>query len=309
MKSWPYNPVDPAIYKDCLDWPKISIVTPSYNQGKYIEETILSVINQGYPNLEYIIIDGGSSDDTIKIIKKYEHKIAYWISEKDSGQADAINKGFEKATGEIFAYLNSDDCYFTNTLFEIAKSYLENSENKLLFIGNCYWGEYYDDNNGWIDKPNFPRSLFDALKKRGLAPQPSMFWTNPLKLKFLKELRFCMDFEFWLKLINEDYKVIKIEKTLSLFRMHPNSKTSTLTQILQEELNGVSALYKKYLSPKENREITNFLLKQNQLELYEKLVLSRRHETKNIFSPLSEVLKSSLPLKMKLSAFFKIIND
>ncbi|WP_461485736.1 glycosyltransferase family 2 protein, partial [Pedobacter sp.] len=125
MKNWPYsNPVDPEIYKGRTDWPKISIVTPSYNQGQYIEETILSILNQNYPNLEYIIIDGGSTDHTVEIIKKYEDRITYWVSEKDNGQSHAINKGFEKATGEIFAYLNSDDCYYPNTFWEIANTYV-----------------------------------------------------------------------------------------------------------------------------------------------------------------------------------------
>src|SRR5258706_16339794 len=97
-------------------WPKISIVVPSFNQGRYIEETIRSVIMQGYPNLEFIIIDGGSDDNTAEIIMKYEKDIAYWGSEKDKGQTHAINKGFARATAEILAYLNSDDLYMPYTL-------------------------------------------------------------------------------------------------------------------------------------------------------------------------------------------------
>src|SRR5882762_8349036 len=106
-----------------LAWPKISIVTPSYNQGQYIEETIRSIIMQGYPNLELIIIDGGSKDNTVDIIRQYEKDIAYWVSEKDNGQTHAINKGFEKATGEILAYLNSDDIYMPYTFRLIAEMF------------------------------------------------------------------------------------------------------------------------------------------------------------------------------------------
>ena len=90
-------------------FPKITIITPSYNQGQFIEETILSVINQGYPNLEYIIMDGGSTDNTVEVIKKYSDHINYWVSEKDKGQSNAINKGLHRATGDIINWLNSDD--------------------------------------------------------------------------------------------------------------------------------------------------------------------------------------------------------
>lgn len=105
---------------DGKPWPKISIVTVSYNMVNYIEDTILSVISQQYPNLEYIVIDGGSKDGTVDIIKKYEEWITYWISEPDNGMYDAIQKGFSKATGEIMAYINSDDKFHYNALFTAA---------------------------------------------------------------------------------------------------------------------------------------------------------------------------------------------
>ncbi len=104
-----------------MTYPKISIVTPNLNQGKFLEETILSVLDQKYPNLEYIIIDGGSTDNSIDIIKKYEKNLFYWTSEKDNGMYEAIQKGFEKATGDIMAWINSDDLYHRNVFFVVAE--------------------------------------------------------------------------------------------------------------------------------------------------------------------------------------------
>ena len=112
--DWPWTEESiqlPDKMPDGSSWPKISIVTPSLNQGQFLEETIRSVLLQGYPDLEYIIIDGGSTDDTLKVIQRYESLLAYWISEKDEGMYNAINKGFSIATGEIMAWLNSDDKY------------------------------------------------------------------------------------------------------------------------------------------------------------------------------------------------------
>src|SRR5437870_5518796 len=103
-----------------MSCPRISMVTPSYNQGPFIRDTILSVLGQGYPNLEYLIIDGGSTDSTVEIIKEYEKHLSYRVSEKDNGQSHAINKGFRKATGEILMWLNSDDLLMPGALFFIA---------------------------------------------------------------------------------------------------------------------------------------------------------------------------------------------
>ena len=307
--NWPFiDSVSPTTYDCLVNWPKISIVTPSYNQGQFIEETILSILNQNYPNLEYIIIDGGSTDDTVNILKKYEHKLTFWVSERDRGQSHAINKGFEKATGEIFAYLNSDDCYYPLALFEIANSFVKSKGDKTLLIGNCYWANSFDDEKGWLDKPNFPKSLYDALKQRGLAPQPSMFWTNPQKLPFNEALSFCMDFEFWLKLIINHYNVICIDKTLSLFRVHSESKTSTLHRIQEEELNGVSLIYKKHLSLNENQKITEFLAKQTQLDVYIRTLMLKKEGKWSILKLLKMVYYSSLSLKLKIRLLLTIVD-
>ena len=122
-----------GICKNKTNYPKISIVMPSYNKVKFIERSILSILNQDYPNTELIIIDGGSDDGTIDIIKKYDHKISYWVSEKDQGQSDALNKGFKHCSGEIYGWLNSDDLYLPNA-FKNAISVFERNVKK-----NSFW--------------------------------------------------------------------------------------------------------------------------------------------------------------------------
>jgi len=132
--GWPWTeetPPLPPIMLDGKPWPKISIVTPSYNQGQFIEETIRSILLQNYPNLEYIIIDGASTDNSVDIIKKYERWITYWVTEKDRGQAQAINKGIYRASGDIFNWINSDDLLLPKVLRLVAEVSGQTATKKL----------------------------------------------------------------------------------------------------------------------------------------------------------------------------------
>jgi len=156
-------------------YPKISVITPSYNQGRFIEQTILSVISQNYPNLEYIIMDGGSTDETIEIIKKYQKYIFHWQSKKDDGQAAAINQGFKLAHGEILCWINSDDLYKTGALEKIASLFELNNQPQLVF-GNCIRFKEASKQSKGSDV--IKSHHFHKLSLCDYIIQPSSFWNR-----------------------------------------------------------------------------------------------------------------------------------
>ncbi len=224
-------------FKKNNKWPKISIVTPSFNQGAYIEDSIKSVIAQNYPNLEYIIIDGGSTDNTLDIIKKYEEHITYWISEKDQGQSNAINKGLEKCTGEIFNWLNTDDYYESGVLHKIAESFRQHNAD--IVTGKARILEV--DGSTRLIKGHY-HGLFH---KRGFAEsrlfQPSTF----IKLNKARELgclsetlHYVMDVEWYFKylLYFGCRKITGIDEVLVNYRHHEQSKSIAYKDVFQPEI-------------------------------------------------------------------------
>ncbi|MGC3947780.1 MAG: glycosyltransferase family 2 protein [Chryseolinea sp.] len=205
---------------------KISIVTPSYNQGAFIEETILSIINQNYPNLEYIIIDGGSTDNSVDIIRKYEKHLAYWVSEKDNGQSEAINKGFKKATGDIICWLNSDDILIEGALNKVANIFTANKELDLINGQTVLI-----DKNSNILSGHFVLKQKKWYAERGIyyINQPSMFWRRSLldSTGLLKEdFHTLMDKEFLIRMFERNVKIGHLEKFLAGFRIHGESKSA-----------------------------------------------------------------------------------
>ncbi len=189
-----------------MNYPKISIVTPNYNGAKYLEETILSVLNQNYPNIEYIIIDGGSTDESVEIIKKYEKSLKYWISEKDTGLYSALQKGFDRSTGEIMAWINSDDKYHPMSFFTIAEIFTSfpkinwltgaqttyDEKGRTVGIARAKkWTKYdfYDYNYKWIQ-------------------QESTVWRKSLWKKagncINTDLKYAGDLELWLRFFRHD---------------------------------------------------------------------------------------------------------
>jgi glycosyltransferase involved in cell wall biosynthesis len=154
-------------------WPKISVVTPSYNHARYIEKTIKSVLDQGYPNLEYIIIDGGSDDGSREIIERYSDRLAYWVSEPDKGQTDALIKGFRKATGDVMGWLCSDDLYEPHTLREVAETFVRHPDWQVVY-GDGQWMDA--DSNPTSPKKEIRFNRFVWMYDFNYIPQPSAFW-------------------------------------------------------------------------------------------------------------------------------------
>ncbi len=211
--------------------PPINIVTPSYNQGKFIEATIRSVLLQGYPNLEYIIIDGGSTDDSVEIIKKYQPYLSYWVSEKDTGQADAINKGIKKSSGEIIGWINSDDVYVKGTFNKVIQAFNNNLECVLVH-GNRIFLDASSNVTGWANSPPFEpsKSIYTVCSETAFWRRSAMNNVGLLKDK----LQFAMDLEFFCRLYKYG-EFVKLKDYLGYLRCHDNSKSSTIAHIGKQE--------------------------------------------------------------------------
>jgi len=202
---------------------KISIVTPSFNQGHFLEETILSVLNQRYPNLEYIIIDGGSTDQSVDVIRRYEKHLAYWVSEKDRGQVHAINKGLQRTTGDIFAFLNSDDVYLPGTFSAVAQYFDAHPESEWVCGDTVMFGEGCQTN---LVRANVPKSAAQCLSWAYRAPQPGHFWKrNLVQDGFDEAWPYDFDHDMYVRLLLAGHKCSHIALPFAAYRLHPVSKT------------------------------------------------------------------------------------
>lgn len=211
----------------CVNYPSISVIVPSFNQGQYIEETILSIVGQEYPNLEILVIDGGSIDNTFEILEKYSDKLFYWHSKKDKGQADAINQGIKLSCGEIICWINSDDMLLPGTLLDVGKRLREHTNEAYLIYGAAVT---IKQNNGAVISKTQSSIPFDAFKLtyHDFLVQPSTFWTRKL-FQCAGELdirySYVLDWEWFIRAS----KVAKFEyvpRFYSLYRHHFSHKTS-----------------------------------------------------------------------------------
>ena len=220
------------------NWPRISIVTPSYNQGIYLEDCIQSILDQKYPDLEYFIIDGGSNDDSLQIIRKYASHLSGWVSEPDQGQSDAINKGLKQANGDLVAWLNADDYYLPGALQEIAQAYLQNPEAPF------YFGDGLRVDEKKIHSKNFfPEGIvsFDRsalIHGLNYILQPATFIRRAAleKAGYLDmNLHYGMDTDLWIRL-SADAEPVPVQAVLAASREHSSTKTATGSFKRLEEL-------------------------------------------------------------------------
>jgi glycosyltransferase involved in cell wall biosynthesis len=222
--------------------PKITVVTPSYNQGQFLEETILSVVGQHYPNLEYMVIDGGSTDNSLEVLKKHEHHLTFWVSEKDRGQAHAINKGFARATGDILCWLNSDDLYLPGALSFIS-SHLDPARPELLF-GNCF---HFFDGQATSHGSNVVRehARRDLLLTDYIV-QPSAFWTRTVweqTGELDESLTFGFDWDWFIRASKGGAEFKPVDKYLSAYRFHSEHKSGIGGE---RRLNELASIYNRH---------------------------------------------------------------
>ncbi len=249
--AWPWFE-DKSVAEDKGDvarWPKISIVTPSYNQGEYIEETIRSVLMQGYPNLEYIVVDGLSRDGTASVLERYSRWIDHCLVEKDDGQCDAINKGFAKASGDIFGWLNSDDLYRPGALHAIARHFTANRNSHVVY------GEAakIDQRGNYMMRSRCTRKRFGKWYILNCDPivQPTSFWRREVWETvggLDKSLHWGLDWDYFIRVFRT-YKIDYIPVDLAFCRIHDDMKTRNGGLVRYRELGNISKKYGGWWQP------------------------------------------------------------
>lgn len=282
-----------------MNLPTISIVTPSYNQGEFLEDTILSIIGQEYSALEYIIMDGGSSDNSLEIIKKYENKLHYWNSEKDKGQSHAINKGFEKATGSILMWVNSDDLLMPNVLNYIANTVLHNKDG--FYFGNCIRFREKEAGLQCLSSDVVSEHEKLHLEQIDYIFQPSAFWTKKVWKqvgKLNEELYYGFDWDWFLRVKKKGFKMTALEKCLSLYRLHNKNKTGNGARKRQEEL---LSIYKIY-NPKGAKVYENLMNHEgdwNKRDIYKTILLKKLFAIRKMNISEERIIRLIKPEKYK----------
>lgn len=255
--GWPWTEETPAFAVPAgVTPPRISIITPSYMQGQYLEETIRSVLLQGYPNLEYLVMDGGSTDATVPLLEKYAPWLAGWRSEKDRGQTSAINKGLRIVTGDIVAYINSDDWYHPGALQAVARRAMEHPRED-------WWAGLVDNRPEGQAAERKTSSFTDMVEFMGRTEtlqQPGVFWRRELSRKagfFTEEMHFLFDHEYWVRFLLNGARPVNLEAPIANFRIHLGSKTYSKQYLFMRELWAVTRRHRHAVDAHQWREIVD----------------------------------------------------
>jgi glycosyltransferase involved in cell wall biosynthesis len=242
--GWPWIKDESTTVGTLTSYPKISIVTPSYQHGRYLEETMRSVLLQEYPNLEYLVIDGGSSDETVGLLRRYDEQLSYWVSETDRGHAHALNKGFARVTGEILAWINAGDFYFPGSLHRIAQAFQAFPE--IDWLTTAQQGHYSEGaGTSTVLISGFSKSFFMAGGYLGFEPfaldfiqQESTFWRKSLWERagsYLNDsLRMANDFELWRRFFAHADLAL-LDAPVGCFRHHPDQRSVNQAALYKQE--------------------------------------------------------------------------
>lgn len=228
--GWPWTEESPQLpdrMSDGKPWPRIGIVTPNYNYEEFIEETIRSVLLQGYPDIEYIVIDDGSTDKSTEVIKRYEKWITHWCTQPNAGQVPTINRGLKQLTAQIWSFLNSDDIYFPGVFGRIAETFSSRPDIKWV-TGHTVFGNSVSE--GKTMEVMLPREPWQCLIRKSYTPQPSTFLKQEALARFGyldASLNFSFDLEYWCRLFLGGWMPMIIPDSLSFSRLHPRSKSAT----------------------------------------------------------------------------------
>ena len=243
-QGWPWDAAVrrvPEKMPNGQPWPRITVVTPAYNQAQFLEETMRSVLMQGYPNSEYMVINDGATDNTEEVISRYERYLNFWTTQKNSGQPTAVNNGMARSTGEILGWLNSDDLLLPRALERTALARM-NPEVKI----TCGFREVIDSDSRitwhWVH----PRPNNEDLKRICYLAQETVFWNREVWEKagpLGAEWRFALDVDLWNKFMAAGYTFHLLPYFLGAFRVHPASKGSTMEAVRQAELRRIYQTY------------------------------------------------------------------
>jgi glycosyltransferase involved in cell wall biosynthesis len=292
--------------ENSMSEPKISIVTPSFNQGPFIERTIRSVLEQDWPNIEYIIIDAGSTDETVSIIEKYSDRLAYWVSEPDRGQTDAINKGLKRITGDIFAYINSDDFYYPGA-FRAAATALPNGDaegrSRKWAVGI---GDHLDIHGTrvhlWKTLERWSDDRAFAVLAAPAVCQHATFWRTELLDQvgyFDESFHYGMDTEFMVRCLLEGNSPVLIDQIIGAQLLHADCKTMTGREPFDRERAELISKYRSRFSEKEwNRALF--------IKDLRKLVISARERDLDVSIPLALRLAFTGPQSLAMNLLKRI---